>query len=410
MELPKTTTGNKYVIVLQDFLTKWPMIYAVPDQKASRIARLLAEEVVPFCGVPEALLSDRGANLLSHLVQDICSLLGIKKLNTTLYHPQCDGMVERLNRTLKAMLRKHASQFGTQWDTYLPGLLWAYRNTVHESTGEKPSFLLFGIDCRTPSEAALLPPNSVESMDVSDYRQQMVLSLSSARETAHKCVKKAQEKYKTYYDKKATLRPYNIGDWVLVKFPADETGKQRKLSQPWHGPYRVSEINDPDVVVVKVYFPREEPMNVHQLRVTPCPHGFPAGYYWYGRRQHSPGKIPQWLDKLSSSGSQVTGDDVCDSVATDVDVSEQSGDVIDGEPEEDPSLQLQGDSSRQHNTGSTLNGNDTTSILSDSTNHADTDRNKNASNGNTGSRTNTRYSLRRQIKTPKRFLDARDEL
>ena len=90
------------------------MVYAAPDQKAERIARLLAEEVVPFCGVPEAVLSDRGTNLLSHLVQDVCRLLGIKELNTTSYHPQCDGMVERLNRTLKAMLRKHSSQFGTQ--------------------------------------------------------------------------------------------------------------------------------------------------------------------------------------------------------------------------------------------------------------------------------------------------------
>ena len=169
MELPKTTTGNRYVIVLQDFLTKWPMVYAAPDQKAERIACLLAEEVVPFCGVPEVVLSDRGTNLLFHLVQDVCRLLGIKKLNTTSYHPQCDGMVERLNRTLKAMLRKHASQFGTQWDTYLSGVVWAYRNTVHESTGEKPSFLLFGMDLRTPTEAALLSPNPLESVSVSDY-------------------------------------------------------------------------------------------------------------------------------------------------------------------------------------------------------------------------------------------------
>ena len=123
---------------VQDFLTKWSEIYAAPDQKAQRIARLLAEEVVPFYGVPEGVLSDRGTNLLSHLVQDVCRLLGIKKLNTTTYHPQCDGMMERLNRTLKAILCKHASQFSTQWDTYLPGVLWAYQNTIHEANGKKP--------------------------------------------------------------------------------------------------------------------------------------------------------------------------------------------------------------------------------------------------------------------------------
>ena len=141
MDLPKTEAGNKHVVVFQDFLSKWPLVFPVPDQKAIRLARLLVEEVVPMFGVPEALLSDRGTNLLSHLMQDVCKLLGIRKLNTTAYHPQCDGMVERFNRTLTTILRKHAARFGAQWDRYLPGVLWAYRNTPHDSTGEKPSFL-----------------------------------------------------------------------------------------------------------------------------------------------------------------------------------------------------------------------------------------------------------------------------
>ena len=54
-------------------------------------------------GVPEALLTDWGTNLLSCLMQGVCSLLGMKKINTTAYHPQCNGMVERFNRTLKTM-------------------------------------------------------------------------------------------------------------------------------------------------------------------------------------------------------------------------------------------------------------------------------------------------------------------
>ena len=44
----------------------------------------------------------------------------------TAYHPRCDGMVEQMNRTLKAMFRKHTAQFGKQWDQFLPGVLWVY--------------------------------------------------------------------------------------------------------------------------------------------------------------------------------------------------------------------------------------------------------------------------------------------
>ena len=72
MELPVTEKGNRYVIVFQDFLTKWPMVFPVPDQKAIRIARLLAEEVLPLFGCPESLLSDRGINLLALVMQDVC--------------------------------------------------------------------------------------------------------------------------------------------------------------------------------------------------------------------------------------------------------------------------------------------------------------------------------------------------
>ena len=96
--------------MFQDFFTKWPLVFPAPDQKAHRIARLVADEILPMFGVPGSLLSDRGANLLANVMKDVCELLGITKLNTTAYHPQCNGMVERM---LKTMLRKHAVKFGT---------------------------------------------------------------------------------------------------------------------------------------------------------------------------------------------------------------------------------------------------------------------------------------------------------
>ena len=57
-------------------------------------------------------------------------------------------------------------------DVYLPGALWAYRNVPHDSTNEQPSFLLLGIDCHTPMEAALLPPQELEPTEISDYREE----------------------------------------------------------------------------------------------------------------------------------------------------------------------------------------------------------------------------------------------
>ena len=100
---------------------------------------------------------------------DVCFPLGIAKLNTTAYHPQCNGLVERMTCTLKATLRKHAVKFGPQWDKFLPGVLWTYHNAPDESTKEKPPFLMFGLDLRSPTEAALLPTNPIESTNINHY-------------------------------------------------------------------------------------------------------------------------------------------------------------------------------------------------------------------------------------------------
>ena len=297
MELPLTSSGNRYLIVFQDLFTKWSMVYPASDQKAERIARLLVEEIVPFFGVPEALLSDRGTNLLSYLMKDLCKMLGITKLNTTASHPQCDGAVERFNRTLKTMLRKHVMKFGVQWDQYLHGVLWVYRNTPHSSTGEKPSYLLFGFDCRFPTEAALMPNKRISPTNVSDYREELTLSLSSARTLAMKASQEAQRRYKEQYDKTATSSKFQIGDWVLVHFAHQETGKMRKLSQPWHGPYRIVARDDPDVTVKKVYFPDDPQIQIHLSRVQPCPSSFPQGFFWYGRKRSGPGRPPKWIKK-----------------------------------------------------------------------------------------------------------------
>ena len=94
-------------------------------------------------------------------------------------------MVEHFNRTLKTMLRKRAAHFGVQLDNHLPALLWAYRNTPHDSTGKKPSFLVFGWDCRLLIEASLLPVDKdAQYTTVADYREQLIHTLSPARQTA----------------------------------------------------------------------------------------------------------------------------------------------------------------------------------------------------------------------------------
>ena len=172
------------------------------------------------------------------------------------------------------------------------------------------------MDCRTPSTAALLPPSSLQLSDVTNYTEEVTLALSTARTTAAKSIQQAQRRYKKQYDRTANTTDYYVGQWILVRFPADESGRYRKLSRPWHGPYRATHIKDPDMTVSKVYFPQDKSITVHQTRVKPCPPEFPAGFYWYGGTQKGIGKIPQWVETLLSdnqnSDRQTTSTEVRD--------------------------------------------------------------------------------------------------
>ena len=110
LQLPVTELRNRYIVVFVDHLTKWVEAFAVPNQSAETIAHLLVEEIFCRHGAPQQLLSDRGANFLSELVLEICKFLQIKKINTSGYHPQTNGMVEKFwsewyPKLLRALVR-----------------------------------------------------------------------------------------------------------------------------------------------------------------------------------------------------------------------------------------------------------------------------------------------------------------
>ena len=155
LQLPLSQNGNQYAVVFQDYLTKWLEVFATPDQKAETIAHLFVEHVVARHRVPEYFLSDRGPNFLSELMQEVCRLLGTTKVNTSGYHPQCDGLVEKFNNTLINMLAKSVNKYGHDWDIQLPYVLFVYRAAVQESTQVSPFQMLCGREPVLPHEQAL---------------------------------------------------------------------------------------------------------------------------------------------------------------------------------------------------------------------------------------------------------------
>lgn len=103
--LPLNPRGNRYVLVVTDYFTKWSESYATPNQEAATVAEKFMSEFVCRFGVPCELHSDQGTNFESKVMAEVCKLLDFEKTRTSPMHPQSDDQVERFNRTLIKILR-----------------------------------------------------------------------------------------------------------------------------------------------------------------------------------------------------------------------------------------------------------------------------------------------------------------
>ena len=259
LQLPLSNQGHQYAVV---FVTKWPEVFAVADQKAETIARLLVEHVIARHGVPERLLSDRGPNSPSALVQEVCKLIGTTKVNTSGYHPQCDGLVEKFNSTLINMLAKSVDKYGRDWDAHLPYLLFVYRVAIQDSTQASPFYLLYGRELVLPTATALSQPRTVYQIDFPDFCSELLVSLSDAWALAQDNIKTAQNKQKRQYDKKSSESKLHVDDRVMVHFPNSIQGKAWKFARPYFGPYRVVSLIPTNAEVQLVDHPQDDTLFV----------------------------------------------------------------------------------------------------------------------------------------------------
>ena len=248
--LPRSRTGNRYILVICDYSTRYPE--AVPLRTID--AEHVAKELIMFfsrVGIPREILTDQGANFTSGLLAELYRLLKIQPIKTSPYHPQTDGLVERFNQTLKSMLRKTANQEGKDWDQLIPYLLFAYREVPQSSTGFSPFELMYGRQVRGPldvlKETWESSKKSTES--VVSYVLTIQEKLAKMSELACENLKKAQTTQKKWYDRNARERKLQVEDNVLVLLPSSTN----KLLAKWQGPYPVKKVISPVTYEVDMF-------------------------------------------------------------------------------------------------------------------------------------------------------------
>ncbi len=264
--LPESESGNKYLLIAADYFSKWPEAYPIPNQEARTVADVLVKEFICRFGVPLYLHSDQGRNFEAAVFAEMCSLLGIKKTRTTVLHPQSEGMVERMNRTLEAQLSKFVDDHQRDWDEYIPLLLMAYRTAEHEATGYTPPKIMLGRNLRLPIDLLCGRPDGEHAEQVSSYAHELQQKLEQVHEFARSRLKIASDRMKLHYDSHQEGYRLEPGDPVWLHNQQRKTGVTTKLVRPWKGPYKVvKRIND---LVYRIKLgPRAKLRVVHRNRL-----------------------------------------------------------------------------------------------------------------------------------------------
>lgn len=130
---------------------KMPMTITTTSRKS------FATNFVCVFGCPDAILTDQGSNFMSQVFKELCKDLKIKKLNTSSYHPQTNGALERSHQILANFLRIYTEKDQLNWDTYLPYASFMYNTTPHSSSNFTPYELVFGSQPNLPSRIKRKP-------------------------------------------------------------------------------------------------------------------------------------------------------------------------------------------------------------------------------------------------------------
>ena len=238
---PESLTGNKYAIVAIDYLTKWAETGALKTGTAVDVAQFMIDKIILRHGCPHTIISDRGKCFLAGVTQELLQMLETNHLTTTSYHPQTNGLCERLNHTLADMLSMYVNSDQKNWDEILPFVTFAYNTSKQDSTGYNPFYLIYGREAVLPTDAELGVRNnpSVENPQNKDYALRVINNLAEARKNVTDRMVVVHQRQKIVYDKNRRHTEYEIGDTVLIFKPFRTVGKAEKLLHRWLGPYRV---------------------------------------------------------------------------------------------------------------------------------------------------------------------------
>ena len=285
--------GHRAILTLTDAFSRKRVFEPVTDESEETTARAILHRWVRCFGWPDRFVTDKGSAFANGLIKAMGELVGTTHVFTTAYHPEANGVEERVHRQLAdvtAALLVDLGRAGDEWHLVLPAVELAINVTVNKATGFAPDHLLFGQRPRLP--ATLGTPLTRRLIDEGDVDAELgsptrlATPLSDARrarsllEVRHQDWDEALERARTASERMqeraaAVPRPVQAsvapGDYVMVyaaeTLTRDVEVPRKFAAKRYTGPWRVAKVHRG---VVALLTRANEPTDVMTATVQRC--------------------------------------------------------------------------------------------------------------------------------------------
>jgi hypothetical protein len=240
--LPETRSGNKYILVAIDHYSKWCEAKAVVDHGAKTTTRFLEDDIICRYGVPKFILTDNGGEWAAEF-DVMCRDYVIQHQRTAPQWPQCNGMAERMIKTIKHGITVLATTPANTdcWDEQLAKVLFGYRCGIQASTKFSPFMILTSRTPRLRADNYLqaLTTETDDGANIEDAAAQFLqkVELIGSIHNEVLCnVGQAQKQQKKVY---ATRRGKHLFEGLVAgqtMVKMKKPGKRRALSASWEAP------------------------------------------------------------------------------------------------------------------------------------------------------------------------------